>query len=208
MSKETLLPTDEVEALYAVMESVDPATFPGLSANHRAVLGRFAKPASSNQAITETDYVGLVRRARSIANTLPSVGGGEVDQLPTANVLFELARAVEKQQETIDGWKRTHAMALRTIDAEHKFATDDRAAYLAASREADSLRKALEEKGVADVYRDGFDAAIAVADSLTVHADWGPEATPDDGLAYGLKSMRDVLHRARSALAKDTHDNG
>ncbi len=37
-------PSDEMEAMEAVMESVDPATWPGLTAAQRCALGRFAKP--------------------------------------------------------------------------------------------------------------------------------------------------------------------
>lgn len=36
--------TAELDALYAVMENVDPATWPGLTVAQRCALGRFAKP--------------------------------------------------------------------------------------------------------------------------------------------------------------------
>ena len=44
-------PTDEVAAMEAVMKSVDPATWPGLTAAQRCALGRFAKPAASAEPI-------------------------------------------------------------------------------------------------------------------------------------------------------------
>ncbi|HEY8353813.1 MAG TPA: hypothetical protein VIK69_02210 [Methylophilaceae bacterium] len=38
---------DEYQAMLAVMEQIDPATFPGLTAAQRCALGRFAKPLSA-----------------------------------------------------------------------------------------------------------------------------------------------------------------
>lgn len=43
----------EREAMEAVMSSVDPATWPGLSVEHRSALGRFAKPMRERQRISE-----------------------------------------------------------------------------------------------------------------------------------------------------------
>ena len=40
----TAEPSDETEAMEAVMESIDPATWPGLTIAQRCALGRFAKP--------------------------------------------------------------------------------------------------------------------------------------------------------------------
>ncbi|HEY8355151.1 MAG TPA: hypothetical protein VIK69_09080, partial [Methylophilaceae bacterium] len=38
---------DEYQAMLAVMEQIDPATFPGLTAAQRCALSRFAKPLSA-----------------------------------------------------------------------------------------------------------------------------------------------------------------
>ena len=46
MNKDGPEVTDEYSAMLAVMEWVDPATVPGLTAKQRAALGRFAKPHS------------------------------------------------------------------------------------------------------------------------------------------------------------------
>lgn len=44
----TTADTGEKEAMEAVMERIDPATYPGLTTAERAALGRFAKPAGWN----------------------------------------------------------------------------------------------------------------------------------------------------------------
>lgn len=41
---------DEYQAMLAVMEQIDPATFPGLTATQRGALGRFAKPVAAQRA--------------------------------------------------------------------------------------------------------------------------------------------------------------
>lgn len=42
---------EEVAAMEAVMQSVDPATWPGLTASQRCALGRFAKPSGADNSV-------------------------------------------------------------------------------------------------------------------------------------------------------------
>ena len=65
-----------------------------------------------------------------------------------------------------------------------------------AQGQIERLNEALEEKGLSEVWSDGYRACLAVADSYRIHVTWGPEATPDDGLKHGIDGLRDVLHRA------------
>ena len=51
-------PDNERLAMEAVMESVDPATWPGLTPTQRCALGRFAKPQPTEQQSSQ-DVVGL-----------------------------------------------------------------------------------------------------------------------------------------------------
>jgi hypothetical protein len=79
-------------------------------------------------------------------------------------------------------------------------ATELITALRASQAENARLREALEVKGKADIYRDGFDAAVAVAESVKTHVSWGPAATPNDGLEEGMKAIRSSLQRARAAI--------
>lgn len=67
--------TTELEALYAVMEQIDPATLPGLSMKQRCALGRFAKPAV---AVEDYDAEALTIQQKATLFDLLAAGVDEV----------------------------------------------------------------------------------------------------------------------------------
>lgn len=65
-------------------------------------------------------------------------------------------------------------------------------------KEIDRLRTALEGNGSMDFFRDGAKHMRDVIASQQFHVDWGPMATPDDGLTLALDMSK--------KLANDTFD--
>lgn len=96
----------------------------------------------------------------------------------------------------------THTDLIRRLDDcdPHDTPAHARDLLCEAAGEVERLRAVIETKGIGDAYRDGFDAAVAVANSLTCHVTWGPEATPDDGLKHGIEACRRVMEKSRAAL--------
>lgn len=66
------------------------------------------------------------------------------------------------------------------------------------------LRSVLEEKGSFDIWRDGYRAALAVAESVKMHVSWGPKAAPDHGLGMGLEAVKSAVRRSADKIAAST----
>jgi hypothetical protein len=75
--------------------------------------------------------------------------------------------------------------------------------------EAIAALRALEAAGLVVVPREeterqrGFNAARTMVESIDIiHTDWGPSATPNDGLEFGLKTARDVFKTREERIAE------
>jgi len=66
----------EYRAMVAVMERIDPANFPGLTAEERCALGRFAKPQSASPSRAEAE-----RDAERLDWLLRFISGAEIRRL-------------------------------------------------------------------------------------------------------------------------------
>ncbi len=68
----------------------------------------------------------------------------------------------------------------------------------------DALLAALKDTTGFQFYRDGVAAALDVAESVQMHATWGPDATPDDGLKLGLDGVKEAVRKLAKGIENDT----